>query len=248
MNSEIDMRKQIVSLMDLTLLGDNDTKGDIAKICSKATNVLGDVAAVCIYKEWITVAKKQLPNNIKIATVINFPSGKCSLDEVLAETTLALKFGADEIDLVIDYQDYIKNSQSIASCQMISAVKKICGSKALKVIIESGELEKSKLIKKATKDAIDNGADFIKTSTGKVTIGATIDATKCMLETIKESGKKVGFKASGGIRSYSQAVEFMQLATKIFSKEYVCAKSFRFGVSGLLDSLLENNLGDDNAY
>ncbi|WP_200883209.1 deoxyribose-phosphate aldolase [Candidatus Francisella endociliophora] len=224
--------------MDLTQLGDNDTNEDIVKLCAKARNSLGEVAAICVFKEFIHVVKEQLGQDFKVATVVNFPAGDKSIKEILVETQKALDLGADEIDLVIDYKDYLDNGSSEKSVKMMSEVKKLCKDKALKVIIESGELASTDLIAKVSQDAIDAGTDFIKTSTGKTPIGATPEAAKVILETIAKNNKNIGFKASGGIRNYQQAVEYIELADNILSSNFVTPKNFRFGVSGLLDNLL----------
>ncbi|QIW10848.1 deoxyribose-phosphate aldolase [Francisella sp. LA112445] len=238
-------KEKIVSLMDLTLLGDNDTDKDILKLCSKARNSLGSVAALCVFKEFIPIVKKELGVDFKVATVVNFPKGDANLEDVLSETKQALTLGADEIDLVIDYKEYIKDGESENSRNMVSQVKELCNDKTLKVIIESGELQSLELIEKVSSDAIKSGADFIKTSTGKTKVGATLEAAETMLKTIEKLNKKVGFKASGGIRDCSQAVAYVELADKILSNNYVNPRTFRFGVSGLLDNLL-NNLGQEN--
>jgi deoxyribose-phosphate aldolase len=150
--------------------------------------------------------------------------------------------------LVIDYKEYIKKGSSEKSKELVSQVKKLCDDKILKVIIESGELRSDFLIKKVSQDVIDSGADFVKTSTGKVSEGATLQAAKVILETIKQSAKKVGFKASGGIRNSMQAVAYIQLADNILGSDFIDPKSFRFGVSGLLDDLLNKEQEEINGY
>jgi deoxyribose-phosphate aldolase len=236
----------IVSLMDLTQLGDTDTDADIIKLCKKARNSLGEVAAICVYKQFIQTVKSSLGKDFKVATVINFPCGDAAIEDVLQETKDALSLGADEIDLVIDYKEYISQGQSPRSCDLVAQVKKLCVGKPLKVIIESGELKQKVLIEKATIDAIANGTDFVKTSTGKQA-GATLEAAGIILNIMKSRGNKVGFKISGGIRNYSQAVEYVQLADSILSSNFIDPKTFRFGVSGLLDNLLNKEAGN-NVY
>ena len=231
-------KQKIVSLIDLTQLGDNDSNDDIIKLCSKAKTSLGTVAAICVYKKFIPLVKTQLGTDFKVATVINFPQGIDPIKKVLDETKDALILGADEIDLVIDYKEYLSKNFSDKSCKMITEVKKLCINKTLKVIIESGELKSSDLIRKVTFDAITHGADFIKTSTGKTQQGATHKAAKIILKMINQSNKNIGFKASGGIKDYSQAVEYINLAVSIVSSNFVRSDTFRFGVSGLLDNLL----------
>lgn len=240
-------KEKIVSLMDLTLLGDDDCEQDIIKLCSKAENKLGRVAAICVHKQFIELVKEKLFDEFEVATVINFPRGEANLQSVLAETKQALALGADEIDLVIDYKEYNVQGSSAKSCEIISEIKKVCGNKVLKIIIESGELKSKELILKATQDAIDNGADFVKTSTGKTKVGATTEAAETILQTIAKANRVVGFKASGGIRDYDQAVCYINLAEKIISKSYIDPKTFRLGVSGLLDNLL-NTQKANNSY
>ena len=235
--------------MDLTQLGDNDTDADITKLCEKARNSLGEVATICVYKQFIPIVKANLGKEFNVATVVNFPCGHAAFEDVLQETQNSLNLGADEIDLVVDYKGYIINGSSKYSCDLVLQVKKLCGNKVLKVIIESGELKDEVLIKKVVMDVINNGADFVKTSTGKTPFGITLDATEVILNTIKSYDKKVGFKASGGIRNYAQAVEYIKLAEKVFcGSNFVDPKSFRFGVSGLLDNLLNVTKEDIGSY
>ncbi|WP_407876989.1 deoxyribose-phosphate aldolase [Francisella sciaenopsi] len=236
-------KQKIISLMDLTQLGESDTDTDIVKLCTKAKNSLGEVAAICVYKQFVPVVKKTLGSDFKVATVINFPKGSGSVEDVVLEAKEAISLGADEIDLVIDYNEYIQKGHSQKSCDMIEKVKNVCQDRVLKVIIESGELIEDSLISKASHDAIVNGADFVKTSTGKTPKGASLEAAKVILETIKNSGYEVGFKASGGIRDEAQAIGYIKLAEEIMSKNYVVADTFRFGVSGLLDNLLNGEIG-----
>lgn len=235
-------KQKIVSLMDLTQLGESDTDADIIKLCAKAKNSLGEVAAICVYKQFVPVVKKTLGNDFKVATVINFPKGNGSVEDVVLEAKEAISLGADEIDLVIDYNEYIQKGHSQKSCDMIEKVKNVCQDRILKVIIESGELDEDNLISKASHDAIVNGANFVKTSTGKTPNGASLEAAKVILESIKDSGYQVGFKASGGIRDEAQAIGYIKLAEEIMSKNYVVADTFRFGVSGLLDNLLNGEV------
>lgn len=238
-------KQKIVSLIDLTRLGENDTTQDIEKLCAKARSSLGGVAAVCVFKQFVPVVKEQLGQDFKVATVVNFPTGDKSIKEVILETQEALNLGVDEIDLVIDYREYLKQGCSEKSVEMVKEVKKLCGDKILKVIIESGELVSDELVAKVSQDAIDSGADFIKTSTGKTSQGATLEAARVMLEVIAKANKKVGFKASGGIRTYEQAVEYIQLAQDIVSVDFINVQTFRFGVSGLLDNLLNQESIND---
>ena len=230
--------QQILGLIDLTSLNDNDSNETIHTLCKKATTEYGSVPAICIFSRFIPVAKSTLNGkDIKIATVTNFPHGATDLELALFETQLAIRRGADEVDLVFPYHALIANDNNIGS-NMVYEAKKICGNKTLKVIIESGELQTPDLIKHASEVCINNGADFIKTSTGKVKVNATLDAAKIMLNVIKQSGKPCGFKAAGGIKTVTEAVKYLELAESIMGTEWISSANFRFGASGLLNDTL----------
>ncbi len=204
MNELQSVSKEAISLMDLTTLNDNDTDKKVIQLCKDAQTQAGNTAAVCIYPRFIPVARKALAlqnsSTIKIATVTNFPHGNDDLDIAFAETRAAVAYGTDEVDVVFPYKALIAGNSEVGA-QMIAGCRAICGANiSLKVIIESGELQTETLIKQASDICIAAGADFIKTSTGKVPVNATLEATKVMLESIKASGKDVGFKAAGGVK------------------------------------------------
>ncbi|MAD05625.1 MAG: deoxyribose-phosphate aldolase [Pseudoalteromonas sp.] len=228
---------QAVALMDLTTLNDSDTTETINNLVASIEPKLGIPAAVCVYSQFVSDAKLALAERelqqVKVATVTNFPSGEQPLQQVINETLFAIERGADEIDLVIPYKALIAGDERKVS-EYVKASKEACSNKAqLKVIIESGELSDD-LISTATKLAIEGGADFVKTSTGKVTVNATLAATDTMLNTIKASGKKIGFKAAGGVRTVTDAAEYLALAESIMGEAYLQPELFRFGASGLL--------------
>lgn len=234
--------RQGIHLMDLTTLSDDDTDQKVIELCADAHTAAGDTAAVCIYPRFIPIARKTLAAQntpeIKIATVTNFPHGNDDLDIALAETRAAVAYGADEVDVVFPYRALMAGNSEIGET-MIKACREICGAEVtLKVIIESGVLQTSELIKQASLICINAGADFIKTSTGKVAVNATLEAAKVMLEAIKESGRDVGFKAAGGVKDAQTADDFMQLARDIMGEDWVNSAHFRFGASSLLVSLL----------
>ncbi|WP_440994457.1 deoxyribose-phosphate aldolase [Cysteiniphilum litorale] len=237
MSIDHDQLADIVSLIDLTSLNKSDTQASMDQLLQKSVNHLGTVAAVCIYPEFISYIKSKVHSDIAIATVVNFPEGKASLDSVVMEVKSAIKLGADEIDLVIPYTEYLENGSSLDAINMVKAAKELCHDRRLKVIIESGELS-PELIQIISRDMINAQADFIKTSTGKTAIGATLEAAKIILQEIALSDRAVGFKASGGIRSYTEALEYIQLARSLCGDHYINKQHFRFGVSGLLDKLL----------
>jgi deoxyribose-phosphate aldolase len=240
-----------ISLMDLTTLNDDDTDRKVIQLCHNAKTQSGNTAAVCIYPRFIPIARKTLHRigaaDVKIATVTNFPHGNDDLDIAFAETKAAVAYGADEVDVVFPYQALISGNPQVGF-ELVSGCKAICGDKVLlKVIIESGELKTDSLITLASKISIDAGADFIKTSTGKVAVNATLSSAKLMLEAIKDSGKSVGFKAAGGVKNAQVAGEYIALARSIMGDDWVDAEHFRFGASSLLGSLLtELNLTHDS--
>lgn len=230
-----------VALMDLTSLNSNDDSAAINTLVNSINPKLGTPAAVCVYSDFVAEAKIALAtrelSDIKVATVTNFPTGDAPLNTVINETLIAIERGADEIDLVIPYKALIAGDKSRV-LEYVNESKKVCGSRALlKVIIESGELQTPDLIASATLLAIKGGADFVKTSTGKVAVNATLDATKTILNTIKESGKRVGFKAAGGVKTVADASDYLTLASTIMGNDYLQANTFRFGASSLLTNV-----------
>jgi len=241
MTEQYDNAQLAVSLMDLTSLNSSDTTSDIQQLINSITPKLGTPAAVCVYSEFVGDAKIALAarelNHVKVATVTNFPTGDAPLSDVINETLIAIERGADEIDLVIPYKALIAGDESTV-LEYIEQSKEACGTQAqLKVIIESGELKTDELITKATNLAIQGGADFVKTSTGKVPVNATLEATKVMLSVIKQSGKRVGFKAAGGVKTVADAKDYLALTRSIMGDDYLQADTFRFGASSLLSDV-----------
>lgn len=227
-----------IGLLDLTTLSDTDTDDSVRALCAKAHGMHGSVAAVCLYPQFVKTAKAALAGtNIKVATVANFPTGKDNPSAVLVAIQTAIADGADEIDVVLPYESFVLGHLPHVS-QFIEACKTQCGDTTLKVILESGILPSEGIVAAASQLCIDAGANFLKTSTGKVPIGATLDAAEAMLNTIKQNKKPVGFKASGGIRTWDDAQKYLALAEKIMGKDWVTPKTFRFGASSLLGDLV----------
>lgn len=233
------LKQRIVGLMDLTSLSDTDTDASIATFLEKATTPYGHVAAVCLFPRFVSIAATQFAHSpIKVATVVNFPEGLSPVDEVMIEISRALEDGAQEIDVVFPYQCYLAGEREYAQ-QFVAACKAACGDRVtLKVILETGVLAEPTIIADASFDALMSGADFIKTSTGKVAVGATLEAAAIMLLTIKRVSadlkRSFGFKASGGIRTIEQAAAYVALADRILGKVSVTAGTFRLGTSRLL--------------
>lgn len=235
--------QRALQLMDLTTLNDNDTDASVIALCHQAKSPAGHTAAVCVYPRFVPVARKTLKEigavDIKIATVTNFPHGNDDIGIAVAETKAAAAYGADEVDVVFPYRALMAGNQEIGF-ELVKACKAACGDDVmLKVIIESGELKTPELIRAASEIAIAAGADFIKTSTGKVAVNATPEAAKIMLEVIKEKNPAVGFKAAGGVKNAQQAADYLALAESVLGENWVSAKTFRFGASSLLGSLLQ---------
>ncbi|MBO1271519.1 deoxyribose-phosphate aldolase [Shewanella sp. 4t3-1-2LB] len=234
--------RQAIRLMDLTTLNDDDTEQKVIALCHKAQTPAGNTAAVCVYPRFVPIARKTLNSigatDVKVATVTNFPHGNDDLDIALLETKAAVAYGADEVDVVFPYRALMAGNETIGY-ELVKACKQACGKQALlKVIIESGELQDPALIRKASEIAIDAGADFIKTSTGKVPVNATIEAAEIMLTVISEKNPQVGFKPAGGVRDAAQAAEFLGVAQRILGADWISPRTFRFGASSLLTNLL----------
>lgn len=232
-----EVARRALACLDLTNLDDNCTDADIDRLCERAVTPHGPVAAVCIWPRFVAQARERLEATpVRVATVVNFPGGDETLDAILSETNQAMVDGADEIDMVITYRR-IADTPGEAGDQ-IARVREAVHGGTLKVILETGELKDAALIRKASDIAIGAGADFIKTSTGKVPVNATPEAARIMLTVIAEHGAGTGFKAAGGVRSVDDAAVYLGLADELLGAGWATPKTFRFGASGLLDALL----------
>ncbi len=239
--------KTIFECIDLTTLEATDNAETIKALCEKALNYsnTGDgstVAAVCIYMPFIKQAKNLLAGSgLQVATVAcSFPSGQLPLPLKLAEVGWAAAEGADEIDMVISRGKMIEIDYDTILNE-VQSVKKACGNAHLKVILETGELQSVELIRKASELALLGGADFLKTSTGKISPAATPEAAVIMLDSIMEyylkTGKKVGFKPAGGIAEPGVALTYYKLVKHILGDEWLNKKLFRIGASRLADKV-----------
>ncbi|MGK6314560.1 deoxyribose-phosphate aldolase [Neorhizobium sp. DT-125] len=228
-----------LSLLDLTNLRDDCDNAAIEKLCLRAQTPYGQTAAICIWPRFVAHARAILgPDHaVHIATVVNFPSGDLPVATVVGETKKAIEDGADEIDMVIPYRKLMAGDEA-AVTEMVEAVRAACPNACLKVILETGELKDSALVRRASELAIAAGADFIKTSTGKVAVNATLEAADIMLQAIRDSRKRVGFKPAGGIGTVADADLYLRLAETIMGPNWIMPSTFRFGASGLLDDIL----------
>ena len=235
---------RVLKLIDLTNLDETCTEDDVLKLCQQAQTSHGNVAAVCVWPRFVPTAVEALKGTgIEVATVVNFPGGDIPIDDVLASTAFAVSAGADEIDLVLPYRRFQvglakpQDKTHLTFCaNMIARVGELAhqqGAK-LKVILESGVLKDDEVIRKASALAIKHGADFIKTSTGKVDVNATLEAAQVMLEVIRATDRPVSIKPSGGIRTVADAAAYLVLADSIMGPDWATPETFRFGASSLL--------------
>lgn len=231
--------KKLIGLLDLTSLNNKDTSYSVAELCHRAQTPYGNTAAVCILSRFISTAKHELADSgIKIATVVNFPQGNAELSKVEKEIETALTAGADEIDAVFPYQDFLAGNLNICA-DFLQLIGRSCLGKTTKIILETGELKLASRIQEASLMALMSGAGFIKTSTGKTKISATYEAANIMLETIREGKYQSGFKASGGIKTTMDAKQYLLLAKSIMGSDWLSPQNFRIGASSLLDDLLQ---------
>jgi deoxyribose-phosphate aldolase len=238
-----------VRMMDLTTLEGADTPGKVAALASKAMRpdpadlTIPPVAAVCIYPNLIEVARERLGDSgVKVASVATaFPSGQTPTDIKVIEAARAAELGADEIDMVIDRGAFLSGNYARVY-EEVRRVKEAVGDAHLKVILETGELGTYDNVRRASLLAVAGGADFIKTSTGKIQPAATLPVTLVMLEAIRdvyeETGRRIGMKPAGGIRHAKQAVQYLVLLHETLGPEWLTPDLFRFGASSLLNDVL----------
>ncbi len=231
---DTDLARRALALLDLTDLADTCTEGAIDTLVAAARGPAGPVAAVCLWPQFVKQAKAALGSSgVKVATVINFPAGGDDIERAVEDTGEALDDGADEIDLVMPWRAFLRGD-TVAAAGMIEAVGDILpDGRLLKVILESGEYPDLDAVAAASRLAIAAGADFLKTSTGKTATSATPEAAGTMLTIIRDSGRPVGFKASGGIRTLADAGRYLAIADRLMGPAWASPRTFRFGASGL---------------
>lgn len=236
---DVETAQRALRCLDLTDLTDTCTDQAIDALCTKAVDPRGPVAAVCVWPQFVKRAQDNLKgSSVRIATVVNFPSGGEDVGRVTDDVQEALSDGANEIDLVLPYEALRRGDLAIAS-EMVEAVREMTDQgRLLKVILETGELKDPALIETASRLAIEGGADFIKTSTGKTPVSATPEAAEIMLNAIKASGRPVGLKPSGGIRTLADAKAYLDLADRIMGPGWATPQTFRIGASSVYDALI----------
>ena len=241
--------KLALNMIDLTTLEGADTENKVKQMCYKARHLhdeypeLPTVAAVCVYPNFVKTAVNELKDsNVKVASVATaFPSGHSSLSIKLEDTKIAIDNGADEVDMVISRGMFHKGEYDYVFDE-IAEIKAICGKVRLKVILETGELGNFDKVRKASDIAIYAGADFIKTSTGKIQPAATLPVTLVMLEAIKDyyykSGKMIGMKPAGGISNSKLALHYLVMVRETLGNRWLTNEWFRFGASSLANDIL----------
>jgi deoxyribose-phosphate aldolase len=248
-SSKVEGLKLVLSMIDLTTLEGKDTQGKVQQLCYKAMHPhdrlqnIPSVAAICVYPSNVAVAKKALEgSDIHVASVATaFPSGQSSLQVKIDDTKFAVDQGADEIDMVISRGKFLAGDYQYVFDE-IATVKEACGKTHLKVILETGELDTLDNVRKASELAMYAGADFIKTSTGKIQPAATMQVTYVMLNAIKEhylkTGKMIGMKPAGGISTAKKSLQYLVMLNEVLGEKWMNKELFRFGASSLANDVL----------
>ena len=241
--------RMVLNMIDLTTLEGKDTPGKVRQMCYKAIHLhdslpgLPTVAAVCVYPSMVGLAKSMVKDSgVKVASVSTaFPSGQAPMDVKIADTKFAVNEGADEIDMVISRGKFLAGEYNFVFDE-IAAIKEVCGKARLKVILETGELATLDKVRKASDIAIYAGADFIKTSTGKIQPAATMQVTYTMLMAIRdyfdETGEMVGMKPAGGISNSKLALHNLVMVKELLGEKWLTNEWFRFGASSLANDVL----------
>lgn len=247
MGTDLAMARRALVCLDLTNLDENCDAAAITDLCRRAQSPFGSVAAVCVWPRFVVQAREALAHTgVKVATVVGFPSGDEPIADVIVQTNDALADGADEIDMVVPWRA-LRDGKPAAVTEAVRAVKRACGDKTLKAILETGELADPVLIALAARHALEGGADFLKTSTGKVKVNATPEAAEILLEAIDQTGSDAGLKVAGGVRTLADAGTYFGLADRILGTGRAGPKHFRIGASGLLNALLAALEGSESA-
>lgn len=248
-DSKVQGLKLALNMIDLTTLEGKDTPSKVKQMCYKARHLhdvyegLPTVAAVCVYPSMVSVAKKELENSgIKVASVSTaFPSGQAPMNIKIDDTRFAIDCGADEIDMVISRGRFLSGDYNYVFDE-IAAIKDACGKTRLKVILETGELATLDNVRRASDIAMYAGADFIKTSTGKIVPAATMQVTYTMLEAIRDfkmkTGIQIGMKPAGGISTSKLALHYLVMVKEVLGDEWLTNEWFRFGASSLANDIL----------
>ena len=247
--SKVQALELAVRMIDLTTLEGQDTPGKVEALCSKAMRPdpadpsVPSVAAVCVYPNLVETAKRKVADSaVRVASVATaFPSGQSPTELKVAEARAVVELGADEVDMVIDRGAFLSGRYAKVYDEIVR-VKEACGGAHLKVILETGELGTYDNVRRASLLAMAAGANFVKTSTGKISPAATLPVTLCMMEAVRdvhvETGRVVGLKPAGGIRFAKQAVQYLVVLFETLGPQWLTPELFRFGASSLLNDVL----------
>ncbi len=258
-SSKTEGLKLALSMIDLTTLEGKDTPGKVKQLCYKAMHLheqlenIPTVAAVCVYPTYVKIAKTALAGSgIQVASVATaFPSGQSSRETKIIDTKFAVEQGADEIDMVISRGEFLAGEYNFVFDE-IAAIKEACGKAHLKVILETGELDTLDNVRKASEIAMYAGADFIKTSTGKIQPAATMPVTYVMLDAIKDfylkTGKIIGMKPAGGISTSKIALQYLVMLNEVLGEKWMNKTYFRFGASSLANDILMQLVKSETGY
>ncbi len=226
-----------ISLVDLTNLQERCTADDVERLCARA--VAAGTAAVCVWPDFVAQSSQALADtSLAVATVVNFPTGDERPFAVRVVTERALADGADDIDVVLPFRAFVAGDHDWCASVLDEVRRATDGRAHMKVIVETGELPDAATMTAAASFAIDHGADFVKTSTGKTSVSATPESVGALLSAIAAAGRPVGLKPSGGISTAEDAVAYLDQAAAVMGEEYLAPATFRFGASGVLDALL----------
>ncbi len=258
-DSKVQALHLALSMIDLTTLEGKDSPGKVKQLCYKASHLhdsfpgLPNVAAICVYPTMVSIAKKALEGTeINVASVATaFPSGMADMNSKLDEVKSVIDAGADEVDMVISRGKFLRGDYQYVSDE-IAQVKDACGDTHLKVILETGELVTLDNVRLASDIAMESGADFIKTSTGKVSPAATPAVVLTMLEAIRDfqtkTGKKIGMKPAGGIGKAKQAIQYLVMIKETLGNDWLSPDLFRFGASSLANDVLMQIVKQSTGY
>lgn len=258
-NDTVEVKKFLLNSVELTTLKTTDSDESVMAFCEKVNDFddiypeLGHVATVCVYPNYAKICHDTIEvDDVKIACVSgSFPSSQTFIEVKVAETALAIKDGADEIDIVMPVGKFLSEDYE-SVCDDISELKSVCGDHKLKVILETGALKTASNIKKASLLAIYSGADYIKTSTGKMEPAATREAAFVMCQTIKEyyekTGTKIGFKPAGGMKTVRDAITYYTIVKEILGEEWLNNDMLRLGTSSLANKLLTDIIGKETKF
>ena len=235
-----DVARIALACLDLTSLNDGDTEAQIASLCERAAGPHGNVAAVCVWPRFARFARLQAPATVRVAAVANFPEGSTGIDRALRDTGEIVHAGAQEVDVVLPWRALAAGDEA-SGAALLRAVRRACEGLVLKVILETGELREPALIQRAARLALAEGADFLKTSSGKTPVSATPQAAELMLRVIAgdaQAKQRVGFKAAGGIRTGADAATYLDLVESLLGSEALTPLRFRIGASALLGDIV----------